>query len=216
MASGSTHWSTPNSRSSASKSPNAKTQSTGQPTAAVITCSDRYGANQTPDSPDWCRPHMPMDSVCDHRSTPIVLLITKFKGLPRLSVAGKPLPNARLVSLNAATDSNINDKKFTLFVMQWGQVCNGHVLEETALLNVNLQFIDHDLTLASNTRATTGEGLICCAQEARSGITRIDHPSCLPIPIAADDPFYSKHGQRCMNFVRNLPVPRANCALGMS
>ena len=49
-----------------------------------------------------------------------------MSGLPRRSSAGKELPNARLVSLKGATDSNINDQKFTLFVMQWGQVCNAY------------------------------------------------------------------------------------------
>ena len=76
------------------------------------------------------------------------------------------------------------------------------------------QFIDHDLTLSASTRASTGEGLICCPDAAGAGVRRIDHPSCLPIPIPNDDPFYSRHKQKCMNFVRNAPTPRANCALG--
>jgi len=41
---------------------------------------------------------------------------------PRISVTGKELPGAREVSVAAATEHNLNDKKFTLFVMQWGQV----------------------------------------------------------------------------------------------
>jgi peroxidase len=43
---------------------------------------------------------------------------------PRISVTGGQLPSARVVSVAAATDRNITDKKFTLFVMQWGQVCH--------------------------------------------------------------------------------------------
>jgi len=50
---------------------------------------------------------------------------------PRVSVTGKELPGARVVSLAAATEHNLNDKKFTLFVMQWGQVSR---------LYLNIQF----------------------------------------------------------------------------
>ncbi len=42
---------------------------------------------------------------------------------PRISSTGGHLPNARVVSSMAATENNLNDKNFTLFVMQWGQVC---------------------------------------------------------------------------------------------
>jgi len=41
---------------------------------------------------------------------------------PRISVTGEELPGARVVSSAAATEHNLNDKKFTLMVMQWGQV----------------------------------------------------------------------------------------------
>jgi hypothetical protein len=43
---------------------------------------------------------------------------------PRISHSGGQLPSARLVSIEAAIDKNITDKTFTLFVMQWGQVCD--------------------------------------------------------------------------------------------
>ncbi len=43
---------------------------------------------------------------------------------PRISHSGGQLPSARVISVGAATDQNIEDKKLTLFVMQWGQVCH--------------------------------------------------------------------------------------------
>ncbi len=43
---------------------------------------------------------------------------------PRISYSGRQLPSARVISVAAAMDKNITDKKFTLFVMQWGQVCH--------------------------------------------------------------------------------------------
>jgi Animal haem peroxidase len=39
----------------------------------------------------------------------------------------------------------------------------------------------------------------CCEE----GIGSKAHPQCLTIDIPPDDDFYSIHGRRCMNFVRN-------------
>lgn len=58
-------------------------------------------------------------------------------GLNELRKAGdgSVLPGAREVSITLATDVDLPDVKFALFVMQWGQ------------------FIDHDLTLTASTRS---------------------------------------------------------------
>ena len=40
------------------------------------------------------------------------------------------------------------------------------------------------------------------------------HPECFPIAIPDNDPFYSKHGQKCMNFVRSMPAPQLSCNFG--
>ena len=40
------------------------------------------------------------------------------------------------------------------------------------------------------------------------------HPECFPIEIPSNDPFFSKHKQRCMNFVRSLPSPQLACTFG--
>jgi len=41
-----------------------------------------------------------------------------------------------------------------------------------------------------------------------------NHVNCLPIEIPDGDPFFSKHDQRCMNFVRSPSGLRYNCRLG--
>ncbi|XP_063594360.1 chorion peroxidase-like [Penaeus indicus] len=51
-----------------------------------------------------------------------------------------------------------------------------------------------------------GEAIPCCLQ-AEDNPTLL-HPECAPIPIPADDPFYSKFDQTCMDFVRSAPAPR--------
>lgn len=109
------------------------------------------------------------------------------------SVTGSPLPSPRLVSQQLATQRNAPEPRYTLMLMQWGQ------------------FIDHDLTLTSSTRAANGEGVICCDEKSQKPVA---HHACLPISIPPTDPFYSKHDQRCMHFVRNSPAPRPGCSLG--
>ncbi|KAF7496118.1 Chorion peroxidase [Sarcoptes scabiei] len=109
------------------------------------------------------------------------------------SVVQGNLPSARWVSQECAKSRNLPDPQYTLMVMQWGQ------------------FIDHDLTLAASTRAATGQGLICCHPETQK---KIEHHACFPIEIPNNDPFYSRHNQRCMHLVRNSPAPRSGCSLG--
>lgn len=40
------------------------------------------------------------------------------------------------------------------------------------------------------------------------------HPSCYPISIPADDPFYKFFNRQCMDFVRTMPGVKPNCLLG--
>lgn len=109
------------------------------------------------------------------------------------SVTGDLLPSARLVSQISAPSRNVPDSKYTLMLMQWGQ------------------FIDHDFTLASSTRAATGQGLICCHPESQR---KVEHHACFPIEISEQDSFYRRFNQKCMNLVRNAPAPRSGCSLG--
>ena len=58
-----------------------------------------------------------------------------------------------------------------------------------------------------------GSGVTCC----RSGQfidPSIRHPDCFAITIPADDPFYARFGQNCMEFVRSLPAVRPQCTFG--
>lgn len=104
---------------------------------------------------------------------------------------GSELPSARLVSVHLARQHNAPEPRYTLMLMQWGQ------------------FTDHDLTLAASTRASTGQGILCC-----DGQKPINHHACLPILIPENDQFYGRFRQKCMHFVRNSPSPRTGCSLG--
>ncbi|XP_076309330.1 salivary peroxidase/catechol oxidase-like isoform X2 [Tachypleus tridentatus] len=115
--------------------------------------------------------------------------------LPRIASDGGPLPSARDVSVKATPDANKPHRAFTLLIMQFAQ------------------FLDHDLTLVGLTKANDGSGILCCKEEIQKN-PRLRHPACLEISISKDDPFFSKHGETCMEFVRSLPSPRPLCSLG--
>ena len=111
----------------------------------------------------------------------------------RASVTGQPLPTPRFVSRAVHTDDGFHDHAVTILLVAWGQ------------------FLDHDITLSAETRdPRTGKTPKCCDGSGPGPV----HPNCLPIEIPAEDGFFSKHGQRCMNFVRTISGLRYNCRLG--
>jgi peroxidase len=103
------------------------------------------------------------------------------------------LPSPRYVSRAVHTDDGFHDHAVTILLVAWGQ------------------FLDHDITLSAETRdPRTGKTPKCCEGSGPGPV----HPNCLPIEIPPDDGFYSKYGQRCMNFVRTISGLRYNCRLG--
>ncbi|XP_017488317.1 PREDICTED: chorion peroxidase-like, partial [Rhagoletis zephyria] len=112
----------------------------------------------------------------------------------RRSVTGGPLPLARVLSTELTFTSSKLDRNLNVMFMQWGQ------------------FLDHDTTLGSSTRATNGQGLLCCNRTHLED--PVFHPACRPIIIPRRDPFYSRFNRRCNNFVRNAVGMKNNCNLG--
>ena len=84
------------------------------------------------------------------------------------------LPNARLVSANFHTDSDVPDNVATHMVTQWGQ------------------FLDHDITLTPEEHAED------CCEHAE------EDENCFPIQIPSVDPFYSAHDVSCHEFTRSV------------
>lgn len=114
---------------------------------------------------------------------------------PRQSKSGMPLPNPRVISYTVAPETKALSKYFTHILMQWGQ------------------FLAHDVTRTAITRTMSGAGIICCGEEFQRN-PRLLHPSCLPIEIPDDDPFFAKMGSSCMTFVRSAPAPSPSCTVG--
>ncbi len=108
---------------------------------------------------------------------------------PRAASNGYPLPSARLVSTSMHQGEEKHDHAVTMMLVAWGQ------------------YIDHDITLSAEVKDPATKKTPKCCDGSR-------HPNCLPIEIPQYDPFYRKHGQRCMNFVRSHAGLRYNCRLG--
>ncbi|XP_076323088.1 salivary peroxidase/catechol oxidase-like isoform X2 [Tachypleus tridentatus] len=114
---------------------------------------------------------------------------------PRIASDGSPLPSPRDVSVAGSPDMNVPHRRFTLLIMQFAQ------------------FLDHDLTLVGLTKASDGSGIVCCKEQIIKN-TRLRHPACFEIAISKNDPFFSRFGETCMEFVRSLPAPRPRCSFG--
>nr|XP_027215058.1 peroxidase-like [Penaeus vannamei] len=111
----------------------------------------------------------------------------------RRSQDGQPLPSARRVSA-AVNSIRPNGESFLLSVlhMTYGQ------------------FLDHDLTFTPLNKGMYGDAIPCCPDAL--GDPTLLHPECAAISIPADDPFYSRFNQTCMEFIRSAPAPR--CLFG--
>ena len=60
-----------------------------------------------------------------------------------------------------------------------------------------------------------GSDITCCEEDGRRPVSKdIRHPECFEVKIPRNDPFYSRLGQTCMEFVRSMPAERPECNLG--
>ncbi|XP_017883255.1 peroxidase-like isoform X2 [Ceratina calcarata] len=151
-----------------------------------------------------------MDGTCNNLENPSwgsamtaynrLLFPQYFDGIqePRhIGQTKKPLPGARSVSVALSTPNNQVDTSRTLAVMQWAQ------------------FIAHDISYTPVRKTiSTGKPISCCQSDGSSLSPRHVHPHCSAITIPDNDPIFSKHYVRCMNYVRSLPTIRSECTFG--
>ena len=112
------------------------------------------------------------------------------------ALSGDPLPSARLVSERVVNTTPVPDKWRSLSHMQMGQ------------------FLNHDMISTAAFTLENGGGLRCCNSDNTFPAKPVHPLGCNPIPVPADDPFYSQFGRTCMNQVRSLPAPFENCIAG--
>lgn len=96
---------------------------------------------------------------------------------PRRARSGQPLPNPRVLSQTIHPQEDVG-ANFSHLLMQFGQ------------------FLDHDISLSPVTQLRVG-GIQCCP--------RPTHPDCFEISVPRNDPFFSRMGKSCINFVRSVP-----------
>lgn len=101
-----------------------------------------------------------------------------------------------------------------------GYVLIGHWAQAYIWLTLSIiiifsigQLIDHDVTQTATTRGKDGQSIQCCGQEFDQNPSLL-HPACLPIKLPQNDPFYARHSQTCMSFVRSGTAPRQDCNFG--
>ncbi|XP_046386027.1 uncharacterized protein LOC124155895 isoform X2 [Ischnura elegans] len=105
-----------------------------------------------------------------------------------LSVTGRQLPSARLVSVGIHADVSQPHVRYSLMFMQFGQL------------------LDHDLT---HTPVHKGFGDTILDCKACDSVATV-HPECFPIPVPDGDPYFPRvnltNGQpTCIPVIRSLP-----------
>lgn len=116
---------------------------------------------------------------------------------PRRAKNGDQLPPPRLLSLSLIRDVYVPSESDTTWVMQFGQ------------------FVDHDMLETAESKLVDGSAVPCCTDGGDFlSEENLSHGKCIPITIPEDDPFYSRFGQRCMEFARSAPACRENGRLG--
>ncbi|KAF4527139.1 hypothetical protein B566_EDAN007227 [Ephemera danica] len=122
---------------------------------------------------------------------------------PRWGMAGvqapvdEGLPLPRVLSYTLFPNLEIADPMWTLAAMQWAQL------------------ITHDMSMAAGSRQHKPHAIRCCAQDGHDVVNDLsEQAGCFPIRIPAEDPFYSRHNQRCMDFVRSSNDVANGCSNG--
>lgn len=116
---------------------------------------------------------------------------------PRLhSVSGRRLASPRTICATLLHDVDRPDQHLNLLLMQFGQ------------------FIVHDFSRSSSMKMGKEEIQCCATDGSRALDGEQSHFACLPIDVSPNDPFYSKFGVRCLNFVRLALAAEGDCRMG--
>ncbi|XP_040167167.1 peroxidase [Anopheles arabiensis] len=107
----------------------------------------------------------------------------------RRSTAGGELPAARDISsrFHAARNGRqpAPDARHSVALVQWSQ------------------FVEHDLAKTTVQTMHDGTGIECCTGEHGPLLPRYRHPSCQPMEVREDDPYYRTYRATCLNYVRS-------------
>lgn len=108
-----------------------------------------------------------------------------------ISSTGKPLVSARQIRLSVFTNKEINDQKYTLLTMQWGQL------------------IAHDMSLAAP--PPSSEVPVCCTSNGMYTDEASTNAQCAAIGVPVNDPVRGPLGIKCLEFDRTKTTKHNNC-----
>uniref|UniRef100_A0A182JQD8 Uncharacterized protein n=1 Tax=Anopheles christyi TaxID=43041 RepID=A0A182JQD8_9DIPT len=119
----------------------------------------------------------------------------------RRSTTGGELPAAREISSRfhtaRRTPQEARDTLHSVALVQWSQ------------------FIEHDLAKSTVQTMHDGTEIECCTSEHGPLLPRYRHPSCKPMQVREDDPYYQTYRATCLNYVRSaLSLGGSGCHLG--
>ncbi|KFB41126.1 AGAP009033-PA-like protein [Anopheles sinensis] len=115
----------------------------------------------------------------------------------RRSTAGGELPLAREISSKFHSRSvDARDATRSVALVQWSQ------------------FIEHDLAKTTVQTMHDGVDIECCSAEHGQLLPRYRHPSCKPLQVPEDDPYYRTYRTTCLNYVRSALSVGDGCRLG--
>ncbi|XP_065171043.1 LOW QUALITY PROTEIN: peroxidase-like [Atheta coriaria] len=112
---------------------------------------------------------------------------------PTESKSGKPLPPARVVSLVMYPDVPLEDPKWTLAAMQYGQI------------------ITHDMSMIAGSTQAQPHQTRCCTDDGQLLELANSPDHCFPLLVPNDDPAHSQTNTKCINFVRTITTQDRRC-----
>uniref|UniRef100_A0A182JAF1 Heme peroxidase 1 n=1 Tax=Anopheles atroparvus TaxID=41427 RepID=A0A182JAF1_ANOAO len=145
-------------------------------------------------------PYRSMDGSCNSLYNPLHgtpyrpyrrLLPAKYSdGVSTLARAasGKPMPNARQLSLALFGETEMQDRRNTIINMQFGQL------------------VAHDMSFTADVF-----GVKCCPNGKRLPTDKLP-PRCLPLDVPSDDPVFAPGGIECMSMLRTKTTLEHSCS----
>ncbi|XP_045496325.1 peroxidase-like isoform X1 [Colias croceus] len=116
---------------------------------------------------------------------------------PRRALSHKELPSARLVSNKLASNLDVPNEKKTIALAVWSQ------------------FVYHDMVHTPVRKTIHTDQTIRCCDTTGLGLTpRYLHPSCMPISVPDEDPFFKNKYVTCMEYTRSVTTYRGDCTFG--
>ena len=117
----------------------------------------------------------------------------------------------KLTELN---NEGIVDKKLSLSVAQWTQFFEQDLSKTVVRSMGKIQYILNFYNKSNLYFTENNSPIECCDQDSVHIQPRYLHPSCHPIFVPSNDPFYGPIRVTCLNYVRSALAINEQCKFG--